>query len=94
MVANNIAREFMEIERDKTLARVARGEGRLTVTDTRRTQGKVEGRDGAVDYEVQVTGDDGPVQGTRFVEVAVTWSYGGLQHETKIQSVIGASFAD
>ena len=94
MVANNIAREFMEIERDKNLAKVARGEGKLTITDTRKSEGQVEGRKGAVDYEVTVTGDDGPVDGTRLVEVAVTWSYGGLKHETKIESIVGAAFVD
>lgn len=94
MVANNIAREFMEAERDKNLARVARGEGKLTVTDKRKSDDLVEGRKGSVDYEVTVTGDDGPAPGTRLVDVAVTWTYGGLQHETKIQSVVGAAFVD
>lgn len=94
MVANNLAREFMEIERDKNMARVARGEGKLTVTDSRRSEGEVDGRKGAVDYEVTVTGDDGPAPGTRLVEVAVSWTYGGLRHETKIQSVIGAAFVE
>jgi type II secretory pathway pseudopilin PulG len=94
MVANNIAREFMEIERDKNLARVARGEGKLTITDTRKSDGQTEGRKSAVDYEVTVTGDDGPTAGTRLVEVAVNWTYGGLKHETRIQSVVGAAFVE
>jgi type II secretory pathway pseudopilin PulG len=94
MVANNIAREFLEVERDKKIAKVAQGKGKVVVTDTRSGQHEVEGRQSEVNYQVTVVGDDGPKVGTRLVEVAVQWTYGGLQHETKIQSVVGSAFVE
>lgn len=88
MVANNIARDFLEQERQKDLSRVARGTGTVVVTDTQTISQQVEGRDSAVDYQVTVTGDDGPVSGTRLIDVTVSWTYGGLQHKTSIQTLV------
>lgn len=89
MVANSIAREFLEAERDKTLATVAQGKGNIVVTDTRSGQHQVEGRQSHVDYEVTVTGSDGSVPGTRLVQVVVAWNYGGLAHRTRMETVVG-----
>lgn len=92
LVATSLAKEYMENERHKSLGKVALGEGKIVVTDTRSAEHSVEGRESNIDYEVVVTGDDGPVDGTRTVEVSVSWTYGGLAHNTVLQSVVGESF--
>jgi hypothetical protein len=88
LVANSLAREAMEVERDRSTARVVSGEGERVVEDKRTGNHVVEGRDSRVEYLLTVRGSDGPVQGTRLVEVLVHWTYGGLQHETVLSSLI------
>lgn len=92
LVANGIAREAMENERHKSLSKVAKFSEPMVVTETSRVNNQVEGKDSVVDYTVTISGDDGPVQGTRQVEVKVSWQFGGLSHETVLQSVVGQAF--
>ena len=90
LVANSIAREFLEAERDKRLSRVAHGQGEIVVSDSRRGDHTVEGRESDVEYLVTISGRDGPVDGTREVTVLVEWSYGGLRHQTSLESIVAA----
>lgn len=92
LVANNIAREAMENERHKSLSKVAKYSEPMVVTETNRVTSQVEGKESPVDYTVTLSGDDGPVQGTRQVEVKVAWQYGGIKHETVLQSIVGQAF--
>jgi hypothetical protein len=94
LVANGIARECMEIERDRRTERVVEGDGEKVVVDKRTGNHVVEGRDSQVEYQVTVRGSDGPVPSTRLVEVFVRWSYGGLSHETVLSSLISQEIPD
>ncbi len=91
LVANGIARQVMNVERERKTARVAGGGGDLLITDVREGNHVVEGRDSRVDYNVEVKARDGDLEGTRVIEVSVTWTYGGVNHRTDLASVVSPS---